>query len=484
MRLRAEAREDCMGSDRESLYKRSMEQARELKLGLTRRRMLQISAAAAAAAGVGIVPKWARSAETHGPGWYTDESLKGQVVVYSFSGQRWGLPCEGVIPTFKERFPNVEVKVISEPVGEAYTKMQVYAASKSNTYNAAICDHNIMPAIGQIGAPKSLEEWLAADKGWADDYFKDVPPNITIGYRYPQQAEGATSALACDSNTKLMFYRMDKFKEAGISKLPETWNEAIEIAKALHNPDKDIYGFVTTGRRGLFAGLELYQMIRSYGGTWFDDKWEPQFNTEIGHKAFDTLLRLMQYRHPVTLNAADDEANAVLAKGSAVFAPLEWGTSVLQDPQFTEFAGVFGAAVIPKGEGDAGRHNPLMGGFGYYVNNFGNDQKAAFEYVKHLNSAEYVDTRIGHDYVAAAGQPARTSLLRAYADEKPYYSALADSIPICTPGFPWVPEAFTLADTLGNDVAAVIAGEKDMEKALKDIDAAQRQIMQDSGYYD
>ena len=471
-----------MGTDKETLYNQSLEHTRRLKLELSRRHMLTLMAATAAAAGVGVGPRYARS-DTRGPGWYADEKLTGEVICHSFSGQRWGLPAEGVIPTFKERFPNVEVKIVAEPVSDAYTKMQMFAASKSDSYNAAICDHNVIPAIGLIGTPTNMDEWLAEDPGWTEDYFKDVPANITIGYRVPQKPDGHTAALACDSNTKLMYYRKDKFEEAGITKIPETWDETIEIAKALHNPDKDQYGFVTTGRRGLFAGLELHQIIRSYGGVWFDENWEPQFDTEIGHKSFEVLMKLMEYSHPVTLNAADDEANAVLAKGTAVFAPMEWGTSVLQDPEFTEFAHLFGAAVVPRGETPESKHVPLMGGFGYYVNSFGKDQRAAFEYVKHLNSADYVDTRIGRDYVTAAGQPARTSLLLNYAKEQPYFKALAESIPICVPGFVWVPEAFTLADTLGNDVAAVMAGEKDIDTALKDIDAGQRQIMEDSGYY-
>lgn len=473
-----------MGTDREALYKRSMEEARRFRAGITRRRMLQVGAAAAAAAGVGIAPGWARSSETRGPGYYGDDSLTGEVKVHSFAGQRWGLPCEGVIATFKERFPNVDVEVITEPVNVAYNKMQVLAASKTDSYNAAICDHNIMPAIGLIGTPADLDGWLAEDQGWTDDYFADVPPNITIGYRVPQTGEGHTAALACDSNTKLMYYRRDKFEEAGIAGPPATFEEAIEVAKALHDPDNDQYGFVTTGRRGLFAGLELYQLVRAYGGVWFDANWEPQFDTEIGHKAFGILLKLMEYRHPVTLNATDDEANAVLAKGSAVFAPMEWGTSVLQNPEFTEFADRFASAVVPRGGTEGGRHQPLMGGFGYYVNSFGKDQRAAFEYVKHLNSGDYVDSRIGRDYVRNAGQPARTSLLKAYATEQPYFGALAESIPICVPGFVWVPEAFTLAISLGNEVAAVTAGEKDVDTALKDIDAGQRQIMADGGYYD
>ena len=473
-----------MGTDKETLYKQSMEHARDMRAKLTRRQLLQISAAMAAAAGVGVAPKWARSSETNGPGWYTDDSLEGDVVAYTFAGQRWGLPLEAVVGTFKERFPNVNVKIIAEPVGEAYTKMQVYAASKSDSYNCAINDHNVMSSIGTIGTPLNLDEWLAEDQGWLDDYHADVPANVTVGYNFPQTPEGHHASIAFDSNTKLMYYRQDKFDEAGITKVPTTWEETIEVCKALHDPDNDIYGFVTTGRRGLFAGLELYQMIRSYGGVWFDENWEPQFNTEIGHKAFTMLLKLMEYRHPITMNATDEEANSVLAKGSAVFAPMEWGTSVLQDPAFTDHHAHFRSDVVPGGETPESKQEPLMGGFGFYVNSFGDDQRAAFEWVKHMSSGDYVDTRIGEDFVNAAGQPARTSLLNKYAEKQPYFDALARSIPICTPGFVWVPPTFTLADTLGNDVAAVIAGEKGMEEALVDIDEAQRQIMADNGYYD
>ncbi|MBM3516404.1 MAG: extracellular solute-binding protein [Alphaproteobacteria bacterium] len=475
-----------MVTDRETLAKQALAEGRRLRDELTRRRMLELSAATAAAAWVGgnIAEARAAGEETHGPGWYTDDKLTGKVVMYTFAGQRWGLPPKAMLPTFKERFPNVEVEVVDEPVGEAYGKIQMRAASKSDAFNTQWADHNQLSALVNIGAMVDMDPWLAKDPGWTEDYFKDVPANVTVGYRSPQTPEGHTYMLASDSNAKLQYYRKDLFEKAGIKGPATTFEEAIEIAKELHAPDRDQYGFVTTARRGLFAGLELYQMVRSYGGVWFNDQWEPQFNTEIGHRAFSTLLKLMEYRHPVTINAADDEVNAVLAKGSAVFAPFEWGTSVLNNKDFTEFASVFGAAVVPKGETPESKHEPLMGGFGQYVNAFAKDQDAAFEFIKHMNSGDYTDSRIGLDYVMNTGQPARSSLLRKYADVNPYFIALADSIVVCTPAFPWIPEAFTVAEALGNDVVAVIAGEKDMETALKDIDAAQRQIMAESGYYD
>ena len=124
-----------------------------------------------------------------------------------------------------------------------------------------------------------------------------------------------------------------------------------------------------------------------------------------------------------------------------------------------------------------------MGGFAFYVNVWGSDKNAAFEFVKHLNSGDYTDRRIGEAYVRNAGQPARISLLTKYQDEQPYFSGLKKSFPHGTPGFPWVPEAITLADLVGNEVVAVINGEKSVDDALEAMDDGNRQVMQDSGYY-
>ena len=478
-----------MAKDHDTLINQALAGGRMLRARMTRRRMLEASALGAATALVaGNVPKArAASADTHGPGWYTDDQLKGKVVCYTFSGQRWGLAPRAVVPTFKERFPNVELQIIDEPLGEGYTKIQMRAASKASTFNCAIADSNQWTALGNIGAMENFEPMLADDPGWAEDYFNDVPEIITSGYKLPQNPGGDTYGLSCDGNCKLHYYRKDLFEEAGITKVPETWEEAIETAKALHRPDRDQYGFVTTARRGLFAGLELYQVMASLGGSWFDKMeeggWNPQFNTDYGHDAFDILLRLMEYRHPVTLNAADDEVNAVLANGTAVFAPMEWGTSVLNNKDFTEFWEVFGTDIVPRGSNSEGRHIPLMGGFAFYVNVWGSDKAAAFEFVKHLNSGDYTDSRIGEAYVRNAGQPARISLLTKYENEQPYFSGLKKSFPHGTPGFPWVPEAITLADLVGNEVVAVINGEKGVDEALKAMDDGNRQVMQDSGYY-
>lgn len=464
---------------RDDVYRKTMFDARKFRAATSRRSFMQFTAAAAAAA---AAPR-ATLAADHGPGWYTDPALTGKVTMFTFAGQRWGLPTQAVVPSFKERFPKVEVEIIAEPFGEAYSKIQLRAASGSGSYNSGWVDSNQMPALNAVKAMENMEPFLAQDPGWTKDYFADVPANVTRGYKLPQTDDGQTYALTSDSNSKLMYFRRDLFDKEGIKEPPKTWGETIEIAKALHKPKDNQYGFVTTARRGLYAGLELYQIMATHGGVWLDDKFMPHFNNEIGAKSLGILMELMKYAHPVTLNAADDEANAALANGTAVFAPMEWGTSALTNAQFTKFAKVFEAAVVPKGDTPESKQAPLAGGFGQYINVHGSDKKAAFEFIKHLNSGPYTDPAIGEAYVKNAGQPTRNSLLTKHADLQPYFTALAASLAVSVPGFPWIPEAFTLADQLGNEVTAAVTNEKSPEAALAAIDEGQHRILEEAGYY-
>ncbi len=472
-----------MSTDRELLCLQTKMAARQVRL--TRRRVMQLAVGTAAATSLGSI---GARAETRGPGWYSDEKLTGRVRLITFTGQRWELPSRGVIPTFKERFPNVEVEIQALPFSDLFTKLQLLAASKADSFDAAWGDAGQWQALGAIGAMQNMEPWLAKDPGWWEDYINDVPESITRLYRIPSEPDGDTYGLSSDGNTKLQFYRRDLFEEAGITSVPEVWEEAIEVAKMLHRPEKDQFGFITTARRGLFAGLEFHQLLISYGGDWFDKEgeggWHPQFDNDFGFQALTTLQKLMEYRHPVTLNAADDEVNAALANGTAVYAPMEWGTTILNDPEFTEFHDVFASDLPPKGETQESRHLVLRGGHAQYINaNATSDQDAAFEYIKHLNSGDYVDSRIGADYVAAAGSPARISLLEKHLNVRPHFFGLSKALPVSRSYVPGIPEAFTLADIIGNEVVAVITGEKPIEDALRTMEKGVTQVMTDSGYY-
>ena len=184
-----------------------------------------------------------------------------------------------------------------------------------------------------------------------------------------------------------------------------------------------------------------------------------------------------------SLNAGDDEANPAMANGTWTYAPLQWGGTTMNDPNFTEFADVWAAAPVPRGNVEGGSHAPHMGGLGLVIPSYSHNKDAAWEFVKFCCSGDKQDPAIGKAWVEGTGQPARASLLVEYAPIRAHFPALQASLPTAV-RYPNIPESNALYVAVGNEVAGVVLGEKEIEPALADMDAAVKQIMQDAGYYD
>src|SRR5690606_1431188 len=117
------------------------------------------------------------------------------------------------------------------------------ASAKSPDLDALLCHAGEMAAINNTGAQEPLQPFLDKDPGWLENYMAEVPADITNNYRIPLSSDGQLFAIPSDGNTHIMFYRRDLFEEAGLS-VPKTWDETIEVCKALHKPEKDQYGFI------------------------------------------------------------------------------------------------------------------------------------------------------------------------------------------------------------------------------------------------
>jgi len=276
-------------------------------------------------------------------------------------------------------------------------------------------------------------------------------------------------------------------RKMGIKTVPQVWPDVISAVKELHDPKRKQYGFITTMLRGGFAAWQFWAIHASYGGTWFDKEapggWHPKFNTDAGFKALTVLKQLMQYAHPVTLNASDNQVNQSLANGTAVYAPIEWGTATLSDPKFTKFHSVIRYDLTPKGETAAGRHAPLMGGLGLFIPTWSKNKDAAWEFLKWVNSGVKLNPVAAGAWVKNTGQPARLSMLKKYAPVHPIYSGFIKAFPNALPFVPSIPEAFTISDLIGNLTTSVVTGEKDIAAALKEMDAGVTKIMKAGKYY-
>lgn len=448
---------------------------------LTRRQIMQRGAALGlSAAGLSRMIGDARRAAAQTP------TPSGNLVSWAPSGQRWELPQRAVYPLFQEKFPDISIEWVAEPIADYIPRTVIEMSAKSDQYDILHNDYNVVPQLIALGSLEPLEPYLDADPEYKADLLADVPENVMDLYRDKPAAEGGILyGVPPDSNCQLQYYRVDILEQAGIDSPAETWDEAIEIAKTLAEGGVKQTG--TTLRRGLFAGGVFITMLRSYGGDWFDSMepggFNPALATEAGNSALQVLLALQPYLEESALNASDDESNPAMANGTWTYAPVQWGGTTMNDPEFTEFYEVWLSTRVPKGNVEGGDHRPHMGGLGMLVPAFSNNKDAAWEFVKFCGSGNKQDPAIGKAWVEGTGQPARASLLKEYAPLRAHFPAIQESLPTAM-RYPAIPESNALYEAVGNEVAAVVTGEKDAESALSDMDAAVRQIMQDAGYYE
>jgi len=413
------------------------------------------------------------------------QTPSGNLVSWAPGGQRWELPQRAVYPLFQEKFPDISVEWVTEPIADYTPRTVIELSAKSDQFDVLHNDYAVVPQLIAIGSLEPLQERLEADPEYMEDILADIPENVMDLYRDKPAADGGILyGLPPDSNCQLQYYRIDILEQAGFDGPAETWDEAIEIAKTLAESGAKQTG--TTLRRGLFAGGVFLTILRSYGGDLFDAMEEGAFNpslaSEAGNSAMQVLLGLQPYLEDGALNASDDEANPAMANGTCTYAPVQCGGTTMNDPEFTEYYEVWGTTRVPKGNVEGGDHRPHMGGLGMLVPAYSNNKDAAWEFVKFCCSGNAQDPAIGKAWVEGTGQPARASLLKEYAPLRAHFPAIQESLPTAV-RYPALPETQAIYEAIGNEVAGVMLGEKDAEAALTDMDSSVRQIMEDAGYY-
>jgi sorbitol/mannitol transport system substrate-binding protein len=411
----------------------------------------------------------------------------GHVTSWAPAGQRWEFPQRAVYPLFQKKFPDITVDWVVEPISDMLPKTAIAMAAKEDRYDIIHEDYNFVPQLISMNALEPIEHYLDQDPAFKADILADVPENVMDLYRDKPAAQGGQLyGLPPDSNCQLQYYRADELEKAGIKEPAKTWDDALQIAKELSNNGQHNVTGTTLKAGGVWPGGVFITLLRSYGGDWFDKMepggWNPQLNTAEGHLALTMLRDLSQYLEPGSYNAADDEANTAMANGAWVYAPVQWGGTTMNDPAFTKFADVWKTTVVPMGAGPKARNAPHMGGLGMIIPVFSKNKDAAWEFVKFCNYGDKQDPAVGKAWVEGTGQPARASLLTEYGNLRAHFAALQASLPHAMRYLP-IPESNALYTTLAPDVTAAAHGDKDIDAALKDMDATVKKIMSDAGYY-
>lgn len=257
---------------------------------------------------------------------------------------------------YMEKHPNIKIKAtlfpqraleekvaVALPAGQAADLIEL---DKMGLYPYYVAGH-LAPL------PKNVVDW--AKKNFPDYSVASVTSDKGEIFTFPWL-----------NSLKVMFYNKDHFKEAGITKTPETIDEMLEMAKKLTKRDEK--GNLT--RAGLdlrlsgggFGTSQKYwtQVMIPYGAKVLEkvgNKWRAAYDNEAGRKALQYYVDAV-YKHKVDSLDFKSDAEAFGLGITSMFQRESWvvGYMAKNAPKIN-----YGAFLMPKGPGGWGTVGNTMG---------------------------------------------------------------------------------------------------------------------------
>jgi len=272
----------------------------------------------------------------------------------------------------------------------------------------------------------------------------------------------------------LLYYRKDLLAQYG-REAPRTFGELAESALAVLGGERrsDLYGFLWQGKQ--YEGLVCVslEVLSSFGGSVLRGD-EVAIASPEAREAFRFLRELLTRGvSPPLVATADEEATRNLfGAGRAVFM-RNWlyAWNLFERPE-SPVRGRVGVAPIPPGP--EGKGGATLGGWQLGISRHTrrpDDAWALVEFLTRPDNQAYLTREIGY-------RPSRRSLyfdLRLI-DEVPILSALFPILERARPR-PVSPLYLALSQTLQSELSAIVAGVKDVDRAVEDAERELRFLL-------
>jgi multiple sugar transport system substrate-binding protein len=404
-----------------------------------------------------------------------------------------GPPADGVkvlAPKIKEKY-GIDVEVIDVPWEVYFSKLTTEFVSGKAVYDVAWLDTVFMPAYVELGILQPIDDLIESDKDVLPPMDEFVPIQVdyaTYGgkfyawfYTCNFNNLWVRSDILLDPKNKEGFEKQYGYPIDEFIKQPD-WIKFNDVIEYFHKPP-EMYGYVQP--------LVWPQLsFPAWHTRWFtltgkpeiDEDWEPWFDRMglNGIMSIELIKYQMKFMPPGILSMDNPDAASIYFAGKAAVM-TGWDTFVLG--QIAQLKGDPNAAKIIKNT----IHLPPIGGpKGHAVyTNIGHligittavkdpvRRRAAWTLIKEVTSPENEPLR-----AAQSGQgPATKTGWRLFAQSNPDIANMVERISeymshSC--GVAYGPYVGDIITAFQNNLAPAVAGEKDPEKALKDIADAYR----------
>ncbi len=180
----------------------------------------------------------------------------------TFWDMMWGeagiydVAAEALVDQYNQEHPEVNVEYQSVPWDNYYQTFLTAVTSGTGPDVATAGSQTPMQfaTMGEILPLNSIiEKWQEEQ----DSVLEDMPEGILE----TNFLNGDYIALPWNSDTRLFTYRTDLFEEAGITELPSTWEELLDVLRTLKESNPDVFPLVTAGDMGSGGAQNLMMWL-------------------------------------------------------------------------------------------------------------------------------------------------------------------------------------------------------------------------------
>lgn len=351
--------------------------------------------------------------------------------------------------------------------------------------------------IGTYEVPIWAKEgWLIGLNDLGPSYdINDLLPAIRSGLTY----ENTLYASPFYGESSMVMYRTDLFASNGLT-MPEnpTWGDIYEFARAIHNPASETYGACLRGKAGWGENAAFITTVaNSFGARWFDENWNPQFDTAAWNHAVNFYVDLLSNYGPpgASTNGFNENLALFNAGKCGMWIDATVAASFVTNPSESRVADSVGFALAPCSVTCRGGN--WLWAWSLAIPAGTQKEADAKKFIAWATSKEYLALVASQEGWANVPPGTRTSLYTnpqytraaAFAERTLQAINSADPItgtlkpkPYVGVQFVAIPEFQEIGTRVGQEFSAALAGRQTVERALSNAQKFTARTMKRAGY--
>ena len=390
---------------------------------------------------------------------------------------------------FKAKNPDIDVEWVTMEENVLRQKVTTDIATKGGQYDIMTIGTYEVPIWAKQG-------WLVPLDGLGAGYdVDDLLPAIRGGLTY----EDKLFAAPFYGESSMVMYRTDLFEKAGLE-MPEapSWDFIAEAARKITDKSNEVYGICLRGKAGWGENMAfLTATANSFGARWFDQNWEPQFDTDPWKETLTFYIDLMKDAGPPGASSNGFNENLALFQTGkcGMWIDATVAASFVTNPEESQVADKVGFALAP--DNGLGKRGNWLWAWSLAVPAGSEKTEAAQKFIAWATGKDYAKLVAEKEGWANVPPGTRSSLYANanYQEAAPFAEMTLESIKAADPNNPTVdpvpyvgvqfvaiPEFQGIGTAVGQQFSAALAGQISPEQALQNAQTLTEREMKRSGY--